>query len=84
MATFPRRHLTSLTTRWCWQALGVLNTFLSTRVSQITAADKLGTLFGLFESVEKLAGIGGPLVGGALAQAHDDLPMVVVTVRCHF
>ena len=44
----------------------------------------LGTLFGLFESVEKLAGIGGPLVGGALAQAHDDLPMMVVTVRCHF
>ena len=61
----------------------MLNTFLSTRVSQISAAESLGTLFGLFESVEKLAGIGGPLVGGALAQAHDDLPMMVVTVRTH-
>ena len=37
-------------------------------MSQLTDADKLGTLFGLFESIEKLAGIGGPLLGGVLAQ----------------
>ena len=53
----------------------MLNTFLSTRVSQLTDADKLGTLFGLFESIEKLAGIGGPLVGGVLAQLDENVPI---------
>ena len=43
------------------------------RVSQLTDADKLGTLFGLFESIEKLAGIGGPLFGGVLAQVNDNV-----------
>ena len=33
-----------------------------------------------FESVEKVAGIGGPLIGGVLAQLHDDLTCVVVTI----
>lgn len=50
------------------------------RVSQLTEADKLGTLFGLFESVEKLAGIGGPLVGGLLAQLDDNVPPAFVTL----
>ena len=50
------------------------------RVSQLTEADKLGTLFGLFESVEKLAGIGGPLLGGLLAQVDDNVPPALVTL----
>lgn len=50
------------------------------RVSQLTDADKLGTLFGLFESVEKFAGIGGPLVGGLLAQLDENVPAVFVTL----
>ena len=61
-------------------SLGVLNTFLSTRVSQLTDADKLGTLFGLFESIEKLAGIGGPLIGGVLAQLDENVPIGLVTL----
>ena len=58
----------------------MLNTFLSTRVSQLTDADKLGTLFGLFESIEKLAGIGGPLIGGVLAQLDENVPIGLVTL----
>jgi hypothetical protein len=50
------------------------------RVSQLTEANRLGTLFGLFESVEKLAGIIGPLVGGLLAQLDDNVPPALVTV----
>ena len=30
--------------------------------------------------MEKVAGIGGPLIGGVLAQLHDDLTCVVVTI----
>lgn len=49
-------------------ALGVINTIFTADTSRIASPNELGGLFGLLGSVESLAGISGPIVGGLLAK----------------
>jgi DHA1 family tetracycline resistance protein-like MFS transporter len=51
-------------------ALGVINTIFTTDTSKIASPQELGGLFGVLASVESLAGIAGPMLGGALAKIH--------------
>ena len=52
-------------------ALGVVNTIFTADTSQIADPEDLGGLFGILGSVESMAGIIGPVLGGYLAK----LPM---------
>jgi MFS family permease len=45
-------------------ALGVVNTAIASACSQLADSSQVGGLFGALESVESLAGMVGPLVGG--------------------
>jgi hypothetical protein len=49
-------------------ALGVVNTIFTADTSKIASPQELGGLFGVLSSVESLAGIAGPILGGALAK----------------
>ncbi len=49
-------------------ALGVINTIFTADTSKIADPTELGGLFGVLSSVESLAGISGPIVGGLLAK----------------
>ena len=49
-------------------ALGVVNTIFAADTSRIADPSQLGGLFGILGSVESLAGIVGPIVGGILAK----------------
>lgn len=49
-------------------ALGIINTIFTADTSKIASPSELGGLFGLLGSVESLAGISGPIVGGLLAK----------------
>lgn len=49
-------------------ALGVVNTIFTADTSKIADPQELGGLFGVLASVESLAGIAGPILGGALAK----------------
>ena len=51
-------------------ALGVINTLFTADTSKIVEPRDLGGLFGLLASVESIAGIAGPVLGGALARIH--------------
>jgi len=59
-------------------ALGVMNTAITTACSSLADGDQLGGLFGVLESVESIAGIVGPSLGGLLAAYADDLPLAIV------
>jgi MFS family permease len=48
-------------------ALGVVNTIFTADTSKIADPQELGGLFGVLASVESIAGIAGPVLGGALA-----------------
>jgi Major Facilitator Superfamily len=48
-------------------ALGLINTIFTADTSKIASPDELGGLFGVLSSVESLAGIAGPIVGGLLS-----------------
>jgi len=48
-------------------ALGVLNTILTADTASLASPDEVGGLYGVLESVESVAGILGPIVGGSLA-----------------
>ena len=48
-------------------ALGVMNTAITTACSYLADGDQLGGLFGVLESVESVAGMFGPALGGLLA-----------------
>lgn len=50
--------------------LGVLNTILTADASGIASSDEVGGLFGVLEAVESVAGMVGPVLGGALALVH--------------
>ena len=52
-------------------SLGVMNTAITTASSRLAEGDQLGGLFGVLESVESLAGIVGPSLGGLLAKVGD-------------
>jgi hypothetical protein len=47
---------------------GVVNTIWTAETSKIASPQELGGLFGVMGSVESLAGIAGPVLGGALAK----------------
>lgn len=59
-------------------ALGVLNTSISTTVTRIATHDNVGGLMGVLDTAEKLAGVVGPTVGGALYAYHTFAPVVTV------
>jgi MFS family permease len=62
-------------------ALGVVNTIFTADTSKIASPDQLGGLFGVLGSVESLAGIIGPILGGSLAKIdpiHGPLMAVVL------
>jgi hypothetical protein len=60
-------------------ALGVINTIFTADTSKICKSDELGGLFGVLGSVESLAGIAGPILGGTLAKIHPiQGPLVAV------
>ena len=60
-------------------ALGVVNTVFNADTSQVAPPQELGGLFGLLASVETLAGIAGPIVGGALTRFHPTIaPLTAV------
>jgi hypothetical protein len=49
-------------------ALGVINTIFTADTSKIASPSELGGLFGVLGSMESLAGISGPILGGLLAR----------------
>jgi MFS family permease len=49
-------------------ALGVVNTIFTADTSKIASPQELGGLFGFMGAVESMAGIAGPVLGGALAK----------------
>jgi MFS family permease len=51
-------------------ALGIVNTIFTADTSKIASPQELGGLFGVLSSVESLAGIVGPMIGGALSKIH--------------
>jgi MFS family permease len=51
-------------------ALGVVNTIFTADTSKIADPQDLGGLYGVLASVESIAGIAGPVLGGALARVH--------------
>lgn len=53
-------------------SLGVVNTIFTADTSKIANPQELGGLFGLLSSVESLAGIAGPILGGALTKIHPE------------
>jgi hypothetical protein len=59
-------------------ALGVMNTAITTACSYLADGDQLGGLFGVMESVESIAGMVGPALGGLAAAYHADLPLAAV------
>jgi len=48
-------------------ALGIVNTVLTADTSNLAPSKDIGGLYGALQSVESLAGIGGPIIGGFLA-----------------
>lgn len=63
-------------------SLGVMNAAISTISSHVADADQLGGFFGVMESVENVAGIVGPTLGGLLAQAGGNATAAAV-VGCY-
>lgn len=51
-------------------ALGMVNTILTADTSYLASSNEIGSLFGLLASVESVAGMVGPIFGGALAYIH--------------
>jgi len=64
-------------------ALGVMNTAITTACSRLAEGDQLGGLFGVLESVESLAGIVGPTLGGVLAKTFDETGTLAAVVTCY-
>jgi len=51
-------------------ALGVINTIFTADASKIASSNELGGLFGVLGSMESLAGISGPILGGMFSRIH--------------
>lgn len=64
-------------------SLGVMNTAITTACSRLAEGDQLGGLFGVLESVESLAGIVGPSLGGILAKQYDEMGTLTAVVCCY-
>merc|ERR1712070_741229 len=52
-------------------ALGVMNSAIAAACSRLADKEQLGGFFGVLESVESVAGLVGPMLGGLLARAHS-------------
>lgn len=63
-------------------ALGVVNTALSSACSRLVDSDQIGSLFGVLEATESLAGMIGPALGGLLYKFNPHLPILAV-VFCY-
>jgi MFS family permease len=50
-------------------ALGLINTIFTADTSKIASPNELGGLFGVLSSVESLAGITGPMLGGLFSKS---------------
>ena len=62
-------------------ALGVMNTVMASACSHVAGRDQVGGLYGVMESVESVAGLFGPAMGGLLYRSGAFLPLVgVVTI----
>jgi MFS family permease len=48
----------------------MVNTILTADTSYLASSDEIGSLFGLLASVESVAGMVGPILGGSLAYIH--------------
>lgn len=59
-------------------AIGVVNTVISTVTSKVVAADHIGAVYGLMQTVENVAGLVGPSAGGYLATLHPYAPLASV------
>ena len=64
-------------------ALGVMNTAITTACSGLADGDQLGGLFGVLESVESVAGIVGPSLGGALSAYGGPSGALAAVVSCY-
>merc|ERR1719247_558526 len=60
------------------QRAAVMNTAITTACSFLADGDQLGGLFGVMESVESVAGMVGPALGGLAASWHADLPLAAM------
>ena len=61
-------------------ALGVVNTIFNADTSQMASPRELGGLFGVLASVETVAGIAGPVIGGALTKVHPTIAPLTAVV----
>jgi hypothetical protein len=74
MFVYQTNSLTSVYAIYCLiiTALGVVNTIFTADTSKLASPEELGGLFGVLSSVESLAGIVGPILGGALSKIHPE------------
>ena len=63
-------------------ALGVMNTAIAASSARLALSDELGGFFGVLESVESVAGLLGPTLGGLLARTHEHAALGAV-VTCY-
>ena len=63
-------------------ALGVMNTAITASSARLALSDELGGFFGVLESVESVAGLLGPTLGGLLARTHEHAALGAV-VTCY-
>lgn len=61
-------------------ALGVMNTAINSSCSRLADANQIGGLTGLMESVESLAGLIGPTLGGVLFRLNKNVPIITVVL----
>ena len=64
-------------------ALGVMNTAITTACSGLAEGDQLGGLFGVLESVESVAGIVGPSLGGLLGSLAGTSGALAAVLGCY-
>ena len=64
-------------------ALGVMNTAITTACSGLAAGDQLGGLFGVLESVESIAGMVGPALGGLISRTWQEHGALAAVVSCY-
>jgi MFS family permease len=64
-------------------ALGVVNTAIASACSQLADSSQVGGLFGALESVESLAGMVGPLVGGYTYRHYGSMTVLGLVVALY-
>lgn len=64
-------------------SLGVLNTAISTASTHLADKAQLGGFFGVMESVENVAGMFGPALGGLLSQTAGEKGTLAAVVGCY-